>query len=230
MSSRQIVAIGGGGLAADEPALERYVLSLVTAKRPKVCFLGTASGDDPAYMVAFYEAFVRLGCEPSVLRLFARDVGDLAEHVASQDVVYVGGGSTANLLVVWRRHGLDEVLASAWEAGVVLCGVSAGANCWFEASTTDSFMVGHADPLLDGLGLLAGSFCPHYDAELERRPRFIDLIASATLPPGYACDDGAALHFEGRSLRTAVAARPGAKAYRVDEGGVETSIAMTELA
>jgi peptidase E len=230
VTERHVVAIGGGGLSADAPVLEEYIRDLVDSPRPKVCFIPTASGDDAGYALTFFEVFTSLGCVPSVLRLFGREVGDLAGFVGDHDIVYVGGGNTANMLAIWRRHGLDVVLQDAWARGVVVCGVSAGANCWFEASTTDSFGLGRADPLADGLGLVAGSFCPHYDAEPARRPAFIDLVTSGALPPGHACDDGAAVHFAGGELASAVAARSGATAYRIDEQGIEHSLSMRTLA
>ncbi len=174
--------------------------------------------------------FTRLGCAPNVLRLFGREIRDLEGFIADQDIVYVGGGNTANMLAVWRRHGLDAVLRDAWANGVVVCGVSAGANCWFEASTTDSFGLGRADPLDDGLGLVPGSFCPHYDAEPARRPAFLDLVTTGVLPPGYACDDGAAVHFAGTEIAAVLSARTGATTYRIDEAGVERAMAMTTLA
>lgn len=207
--------MGGGGFSDDDPVLDRYVFDLVDASRPRVCFVPTASGDIPPYLVRFYEAFPARSFETSVLRLFQREVEDLDAFLGEHDVIYVGGGNTANLLDVWRRHGVDRALASAWEAGVVLCGVSAGANCWFEASTTDSFLVGRADPLLDGLGLLPGAFSPHFDSEPARRPRFHELVGTGELPDGLACDDFAAVRFDGTTLVEAVASRPGAGAYRV---------------
>ena len=146
-------------------------------------------------------------------------MADLRAFVLSQDVIYVGGGSTANLLAVWRVHGLDAILREAWEAGVVLCGISAGMNCWFEQSVTDSF--GALAPLTDGLGLLAGSACPHYDGEGERRPAFRRLIEAGELSGGWAADDGAALVFDGTEVDEVVASRRGARAYRVERGREE---------
>ena len=135
----------------------------------------------------------------------------------SQDVIWVGGGNTASLLAVWRMHGLDVVLREAWEQGVVLCGVSAGMNCWFQASTTDSFGPELA-PLHDGLGFVAGSACPHYDGEERRRPLYGELVAGG-FPAGYAADEGAALHFDaGGSLVEVVASREYARGYRVERG------------
>jgi dipeptidase E len=218
VTERHIVAMGGGGFSMDDPVLDAYVLGLVDASRPKVCFLPTATSSVPTYVTRFFGAFPASSFEPTFLDLFDRSVSDLEALLGEQDVIYVGGGNTANLLAVWRVHGLDRALRAAWEAGVVLCGLSAGANCWFEASTTDSFLVGHADALPDGLGLLPGSFCPHFDGEPERRPSFHALVADGTLPPGIACDDFAAVHFAGTELHGAVASKEGACAYRVTPG------------
>jgi dipeptidase E len=150
------------------------------------------------------------------LQLFERSVGDLRSFVLEQDVLYVGGGSTANLLAVWRAHGLDELVAEAWTEGVVLCGISAGMNCWFAQSVTDSFDLMQLAALNDGLGLLAGSCCPHYDGEEQRRPTFHRLIAGGELTDGLAADDGAALVFTGSELDEVVASCPAAAAYRVE--------------
>jgi peptidase E len=148
-------------------------------------------------------------------------VADLRSFVLAQDVIWVGGGNTASLLAVWRMHGLDVVLREAWEAGVVLCGVSAGMNCWFEASTTDSFDLAHLAPLHDGLGLLPGSACPHYDGEPQRRPLYRGLVESGAFPPGHAADDAAALVFEGTTVREVVCTQAGSTAYRVTADGEE---------
>jgi dipeptidase E len=220
--TRLIVAMGGAGLRPEDydPRLNAFVLSLARRERPRVCFVATASGDSPEYVANFYRAFAgHHDCEPSDLGLFERTVADLRAFVLEQDVVYVGGGNTASLLAVWRMHGLDAVLREAREAGVVLCGVSAGMNCWFEASTTDSFDLTRVAALRDGLGLLPGSACPHYDGEDQRRPLYRRLIAEDGFPPGYAADDAAALVFEGTELREVVTTEEGSTAYRVDADG-----------
>ncbi len=216
----QIVAMGGGGFSMepDNPLLDDYVLSLVPQRPARVCFLPTAGSDSPVYITKFYRALSGR-CVPSDLTLVesvlprrpARS-SELAEFVRQQDVFYVGGGSTLHLLALWRAHGLDRLLRDAWLRGAVLCGVSAGMNCWFEGSITDSF--GGLAALDDGLGLLEGSACPHYDGEAERRPTFQRSVAEG-FRAGYAADDGAALHFVGRELVGAVSSRPKAKAYRV---------------
>jgi dipeptidase E len=232
VTQRHIVAMGGGGFLMDDPVMDGYVLELVDAARPKVCFLPTASGNVASYVVRFLDAFPSRSFEPTYLDLFERTVADLEGFLREQDIVYVGGGNTANMLAIWRVHGVDVALRSAWEAGVVCCGISAGANCWFEASTTDSFLIGRADPLPDGLGLVSGSFCPHYDGEAARRPSFHGLIAAGDLPDGVGCDDFAAVHFADDEILAALSSRPGAGAYRVTRNGdraVETALPVVVL-
>lgn len=225
-----IVAIGGGGFGSGNPLLDRYALSLVNASRPKVCFIPTASGDDVGYTLEFYKAYGSYGCEPFVLNLFNREVDDIRAFLHGMDMIYVGGGSTANLLAVWRLHGVDAVLEEAWLDGVVLAGLSAGANCWFEASTTDSFLMGKADALHDGLGFLSGSYCPHYSSEPERRPSYLAMVGAGILPDGYACEDGSAVHFVGTEFHRAVSVDGDATAYRVTRHGdeaVEEALPLT---
>ena len=211
---RQIVAMGGGGWGMEplNPRLDRYVLSLTGKRSPRVCFVPTASGDSRDYVRRFYLAFKKHACRPSDLTLFRRDARDPTKHLLDQDVIYVGGGNTANLLAIWRLHGVDRAMRQAWQQGTVLCGVSAGMICWFECSVTDSF--GPLRDLRDGLGLLPGSACPHYDGEAKRRPTFHKLIKKG-FPAGVAADDGAAIHFVGREIFRCVSSRPNAKGYRV---------------
>lgn len=213
---RTIVAMGGGGFSMepDNPLLDDFIVSLAGVDRPRVCFLPTASGDADAYVVKFYGAFAGRA-EASHLPLFNRTASNLEGTLLGQHVIYVGGGNTENMLAIWRIHGVDRILRLAWEAGVVLAGLSAGSICWFEAGTTDSFGPDLA-VLTDGLGLLPGSHCPHYDGELQRRPSYHLLVAEGRLPAGYAADDGAALVFDGTELREVVASRPDATAYRVE--------------
>ncbi len=197
--------------------LDEFVLSLARSEHPRVCFVPTASGDAEGYVARFYRAFAPLDCRPTDLQLFQRTTSDLASFVLAQDVIYVGGGSTANLLAVWRAHGLDRILRRAWKQGIVLCGVSAGMNCWFEESVTDSFDLEQLAPLRDGLGLLKGSSCPHFDGEPQRRPAFRRLVGANELADGWAADDGAALVFTGENLTEVVASRPDVSGYRVQK-------------
>jgi dipeptidase E len=212
---RQIVVMGGGGFSMEprNPRLDRYVLLLAKKRLPRVCFLPTASGDSRDYVRRFHLAFEKHPCRPTDLSLFVRDERDPAEVLLKQDIIYVGGGNTANLLAVWRLHGVDQALRRACEAGIVLCGISAGMNCWFEASVTDSF--GPLRELADGLGLIRGSACPHFDGEAQRRPVYHRLIRDERLPAGVAADDGAAIHYVNGEIHRCVASRPHARAYRV---------------
>jgi dipeptidase E len=211
---RDIVVFGGGGFSMEprNPLLDRYVLGLTGKRRPRVCFVPTASGDSREYVRRFYRSFERHPCVPSDLALFRRDRRDPLALLLRQDVIYVGGGNTANLLQVWRLHRVDRAMREAWRRGIVLCGVSAGMICWFECSVTDSF--GPLAPLRDGLGFLPGSACPHYDGERDRRATFHRLVAGG-FPGGVAADDGAAIHYRGRRVWKCVSSRPDASAYRV---------------
>jgi dipeptidase E len=217
---RQIVAFGGGGFSmeAGNPLLDDYVRGLAAVaagrERPKVCFLPTASGDADHYIVRFYRHFPASRCEPSHVSLFRRDCGtdDVRAHLLEQDLVYVGGGSVICLMGVLSAHGLDVALREAWEAGVVMCGLSAGSLCWFEEAMTGYH--GTSRPI-QGMGMIRASNAVHYDKEAHRRPAY-HLAIGAGMPGGFAVDDGAALHFVGDALARVVASRPEARAYRVD--------------
>lgn len=212
----RILVLGGDSLqptSTDGP-MHEFLLELTGRDRPRVCCLTTASGDNFEYLALFYAYFAQRA-EASHLGLFDRQVEDIGAFLLAQDAIYVGGGNTANMLAIWRIHGVDAALRKAWQSGVILAGSSAGANCWFEASLTDSFGRGLA-ALDDGLGFLKGSFCPHYDSESLRRPRYAELIGSGALPDGYAADDGVGLLFEERDLAGAFASLPGSSAFRVE--------------
>lgn len=230
----QIVAMGGGGFSMepDNPALDRFVLGLIPrpSSRPRVCFLGTASGDAERYGDRFAAAFFALGCRPSRCSLFQPPTADLRGFLLEQEVIYVGGGNTRSLMALWREWEIDAILDEAWRAGGVLAGLSAGAICWFEQGVTDS-VPGELRPLTC-LGLLPGSACPHYDGEAERRPAYHRLVGGGRIVPGFGIDDGAALHYNGTRLVEVVASRPGATAYRVErrgEGVVEEALPARSL-
>ncbi len=210
------------------PLQVRYALELSGQGRPNLCVLNTATGDDPNAYLRFYDRFAQSTARVRHLALFPMpNVADPEDLLMSQDVIFVGGGSVANMVAVWRVHGIDEILRKAWHAGIVLAGSSAGGICWFEGGTTDSFGV-QLRPFTDGLAMLAGSFCPHFNSEPERRPLYRRLVADGTLPGGLACDDGAAAHFADETLAELVGDRPGAAAYRVepDGGGGWTETAL----
>jgi dipeptidase E len=213
---RQIVALGGGGFSEDPrgAALDDYILDASGADRPRVCFLATAGGDNSSYIVKFYGAFSERVCTPTHLNLFNRTVDDVRELLLSQDVIYVGGGNTVNLLAVWRAQGIDEVMREAWERGIVLAGLCAGSMCWFEGGVTASFGT-RLTPLTGGLGLLPGTNCPHYNV---RRDAYMEALRGG-LSPGLAAEDGVALHFVDRRLAAVVASRDDRRAYRVGLAG-----------
>jgi dipeptidase E len=214
MAEPQIVAIGG-----DPALLWPYVLDLVRAS-PRVLWVGTASAEDPAFSLLIHDQFADRA-QLRRIEFFPWPPGEMRDLVQSQDVIVVGGGNTANMLAIWRVHGFDALLREAWEQGVVLTGWSAGMICWFEAGVTDSFGP-ELTGMRDGLGLLPGSACPHYDGEELRRPIYRRLVDDG-FPPGYAADDGVGLHFVGTVLVETVTAREGATAYRV-EPGAETPL------
>ncbi len=211
----RIVACGGQQLTY--ATLMRYVLDLVGRRRPKVLFLPTASGDDPASLLTFYQTLAATPCDLSHLALFHRTVVDVEALIRRQDVVLVAGGNTANMLAIWRLHGVEDALRNAYRNGTILTGWSAGCICWFEAGITDSFTL-ELGPLRDGLKLLKGSACPHYDSEERRRPVYAREIA-AGLPPGIALDDGVAARYEDERLVEIVSARSEGRAFRVDASG-----------
>jgi dipeptidase E len=231
----QIVALGGGGFSMEKDGsmLDDYVLSLTDARRPRICFLPTASGDADHYVVRFYRRFSTY-CEASHVSLFRRDQGgsgvedDLASHVLKQDLIYVGGGNVVSMLGVWRAHGLDGILRRAWREGVVLCGPSAGSLCWFE----EALSAFHGPPRrIRGLGLLPYSNCVHYDAEPARRAEYHGLVSDG-MRPGFAVDDGVALHFLDTHLERVVSSRPDGSAYHVEQVGnevIEVALEVTHL-
>ena len=231
-----ILATSGGFLSTDTgpyqwrrgPLIEHAIALAGAPDRPRFCYLGTAAGDSLNGTAGFYRAFAGSDVRASHLELFTRpNVPDVRAHLLAQDVIWVGGGSVANLLAVWRVHGLDEVLRECWQAGVVLGGVSAGSLCWYLAGPTDSYGPDlRVSP--PGLGLLPYGNGVHYDSEEQRRPLLQDLVGKQELPTSHATEDGVGLVYEGTALVEAVADRPGAAAYvveRLDDGTVtETRI------
>jgi dipeptidase E len=213
---RQIVTFGGGGFSmeAGNPLLDEFVLQLTGRSRPRICFLPQASGDADHYIVRFYRAFPAERCVPSHLSLFRRlrSPREPRRHLLDQDLIYVGGGSVRSLLGVWRAHGIDRILREAWQRGVVMCGLSAGSLCWF-AEGVSTF---HGAPeRIEGLGFLPWSNTVHYSSEVDRREAYHRWLREG-MRPGYAADDGAALHFIDDHLAEVVASRCDARGYRVE--------------
>jgi peptidase E len=220
---RQILATSGGFQRTERDfygwrpgPLVEHAISLTGVEQPRICYLGTAGGDLPLATAAFYAAFAgRDNVRASHLALFPMpNLPDPRAHLLEQDLVWVGGGSVANLLAIWRLHRLDVAFHEAYESGVVLAGVSAGSLCWFEGGTTDSFGP-DLQPVRNGLGLVKVSNCVHYDSEPARRPAYHKLIGDQTIPAGWATDDGVGLHFVEGALEEVVTDRPDAYAWRV---------------
>lgn len=225
MSTRRTILATSGGFERDArdslipSGLAKTALRLSGAQRPKLCFVGTASGDDIGYIQLTYAAFAGWSVDVSHVALFPMpNVEDLRSHLLSQDVVWVGGGSVAGLLAVWSVHGLDEVMREAWESGVVLAGVSAGSICWHVGGTTDSFGP-ELRPVTNGLGLVPYGNGVHYDSEEGRRPLLHQLVADGALPTSYAADDGVGLYYAGDELSGVYTEAEGAAAYRVERVG-----------
>ena len=192
--TKQIIAIGGGGFGRNpgDGIIEKYIIDQSEKEKPNICFIPTATGDNEAYKVNFYSTLSQLNCTPSHLDFFKRAAK--LEDIFSQDIVFVGGGNTKSMLAVWKDWGLAQILKEAYEAGTIMCGVSAGAICWFENGITDSW----ADELkfIDCLGFFPGSCCPHYDEDPERRPALNNFLSEGALENCNAIDGGCALHIK----------------------------------
>ena len=217
MKAVRIIAIGGGGCTnGTDPALEDFILEVVGKTRPRIGFIGTASGNAPTKISGFETRFAGLGEIAAPLPLEA-DAAMAATWVAPLDLVYVGGGNTARLLDVWRKTGIGAALMAAARRGTVFAGVSAGAVCWFEAAFSDA--LGDGFSALPGLGILRGSCCPHYSEEPHRIPAYRKAVAEGKIVPGLAIDDGVAVLCHAEGPVGYVTARPGRAAYSVNPNG-----------
>ena len=225
---KHIIAVGGGIFHPSyEPsaALEKYLIKLSGKESPKICFLPQASAEDKQYILRFYEIFHKLGAQPSWVSLYGRIEPTWAEHLLAQDIIFVGGGNTKSMLALWRAWGLDYVLRRAYENGIILAGVSAGAICWFEHGITDSvWPMG----VLKCLGILKGSCCPHYDSEPERKPVFTESVNEEKALPGIALSDFTAAHFIDGALAHALSWAPEKKVYLVAQDG-HTELKTTSI-
>ncbi|MEZ4703656.1 MAG: peptidase E [Bdellovibrionota bacterium] len=213
--ARHIVAIGGKVFYQD-PALlllEKFIVSLSSKQHPSIALIPTASADNEHIIKTFYEVFEHLGCKTSHLSLFKPHTADLNSYILEQDIIFVSGGNTKNMLALWREWNLVESIRKSYETGTVLAGSSAGSICWFEEGVTDSS--GVSLEKLTCLGFLRGSNCPHYDSEIQRRPRYHELLAVG-MKPGLAAEDGVGLHFVNESFVEAVSNEDGKKAFEVN--------------
>ena len=191
----QIIAIGGGGFGRNpnHRKIEKYILELTGKEKPNVVFFPTASAENQAYIIQFYKCFTKISCEPSHVTFFQR-TPRLDSIINKADVIYVGGGNTKSMLAVWQEWKLDKLLLKAYNNGKILCGVSAGAICWFEQGITDSWASNLN--VMDCLGFLPEMACPHYQEEKDRRPDVHKMLKQGKCGPGWAIDGGAAIHFK----------------------------------
>ncbi|HEY4218669.1 MAG TPA: peptidase E [Gemmatimonadaceae bacterium] len=225
------ILIAGGGF---DTAFVRYMAALTGKPKPRLCYLPTASADSATATVGWFKACAPLEVTPFVQNTFIESLTQTQgwdEMLLSMDGIVASGGNTLNQQAIWKAQGIDVVLRTAWERGIVLGGASAGSLCWFEEGTTDSRP--KALSIVRCLGFLPGSHSPHYDKEPGRRPLYQQLIASGELKPGYACDNDAGLYFENGVVKRVVSARVGAKAYyvdRVDGTAVETVLEPESIA
>ena len=217
-STGDIIAIGGGGFGRhpNNPIIERYILEQSPKEKPNVLFIPTASAENRYYTVSFYQAFNQLNCTPMHLDFFTR-TPRLDSLINKQDIIYVGGGNTKSMLAVWREWKLDKLLKKAYERGAILCGVSAGAICWFQKGVTDSWASNLN--VMDCMGFTEGCCCPHYDGEKDRRPSVEKFILDKKIDSCYALDDGAALHLKNGIIHTGVSFYQGASVWDVSLKG-----------
>ncbi|MEX3671997.1 Type 1 glutamine amidotransferase-like domain-containing protein [Paraburkholderia phenoliruptrix] len=236
---RRILAIGGGGfMMEDAPSpIDQHIVSLTAKARPRICYLATPSGDLPEHLGKFHAAYGDMDCETSHLAFFRQPdsksilTTDFRTRLLEQDAIYVGGGNTKSALAVWREWGLDSVLREAWESGVLLAGMSAGAMCWYEAGLTDSFW-GAAYRPLDCLGLLPGGCAVHYSSDPQRRETLHAAQQAATIPPSIAIDDFAAALYMSTSVDSVFSWREGSTAYQVyreHETVIETALPVKRI-
>ena len=225
-NSQRKILIAGGGFRT---AFIRYMAALTGKKRPRICYLPTASADSANGKLAFFKDCAPLDVEPHVQDSFIESLSQKQgwdEVFLSMDAIVVSGGNTLNQQAIWKAQGIDLVLRRAWDQGIVLGGASAGSLCWFEEGTTDSRP--KALSIVKCLGFLKGSHSPHYDAEAGRRPLYHKLIGSGEMMPGYACDNDAGIYFEDNEVKRVVAARAGAKVYYVSATGGTVSEKVLE--
>ena len=214
MHSKNIVAIGGGGFGRSLGSLEieKYIVSLISKKRPKICFIPTASGDNSLYKLNFYRAFSKLDCITSHIDFFSR-TENLEEKILTQDIIYVGGGNTKSMLAVWKEWKLNIILQNAYEKGVVMSGVSAGAICWFEKGITDSFA--KELNIIDCLGIVDGIACPHFDEEKDREPYVNNVIQRGIIESCICIEGNCALHIKNDFEYSSIDFGNGKKCFRV---------------
>jgi dipeptidase E len=225
MTTKKILVYGRGF----NPPFVKYAAAMTKKAEPRLCYLPTASGDDPSLIERWYEQCSTLNVKAFVQRMFISSYeqkSSFEEVLLSMDCIVVGGGNTLNMMAIWKAQGIDKILRSAWEKGIVLAGGSAGSLCWFEEGTTDSRPKEISK--VECLGFLKGSHCPHYDSEVTRRPMYHNYIKRKELKAGYACDDKAAIYFEDNEVKKVIAQNAESNAYYVFEENGEVKERILE--
>lgn len=230
--SGDLIAMGGGGFDSENPLpnFDSWFLEQTGVTNPRLTFIPTATGDSDYRIARFKEAAQYQGVEPFILSLYWPESRDDLKRVLDSDAIFVGGGNTYNMLALWRLWGLDELLLQAHRQGTLLGGVSAGANCWFDECSTDSF--GRALEVIPAMGWVEGSFCPHYHGEAERRPTLAGFLESGRMKPGYAADDYACLHMSADGTKRALSFKPDSWVFSVsapDGVFVETPLKTVQI-
>mgnify|MGYP001250333255 CR=1 FL=1 len=227
----QVIAIGGGGFGRSiyNTKIDQYIINQCETKNPKVCFIPTASAEDKAYTVNFYAVYSKRSCNPTHINFFQR-TPKLDSIINKQDIIFVGGGNTKSMLAVWKEWKLDKLLLKAYNRGAILCGVSAGAICWFKQGITDSWASNLN--VMDCLDFIPECCCPHYDGEADRRPSVHSMIESGKISSCLAVEDGAAIHYKDNKLLTSVSFYKNKKSYivkKTESGIIEEEIGCIQL-
>jgi len=212
----QIFATGGGFFAQawEKSIFPEYLLALSPSKSPRICWLGPASGESAQDFEIFARGMEKHDCQVNHFNLYLPATMDFVDYLLGMDIVYVGGGSTKNLMALWREWKFDEALRAAWQEGVVMSGTSAGMICWFQSGLTDSFPQ-VLNPV-QATGILSGSANPHYNIRPDRKSRYRQLIADGSMhSPGLALDQDVGVLFRGTELVEIVSARKSAGAFRL---------------
>lgn len=212
---KQIIALGGGGFSMEQDVqlLDNYILNATGKENPKICFFANAGGDAQDYIDKFYNVYNKLKCIPTHISLKVKPEIDLEKVILEQDVLFVGGGSTRSLMTQWKTYGLDKIMRKAYNKGIVLSGMSAGAIVWFSDGIFNP--TGKKLAKLPCLGFMKGSFCPHYDERTELRYSFRELVSEGAIKDGYGVEDYCGLHFIEGKLYNVISSRRDAKAYEV---------------
>ncbi len=223
---RHIIATSGGfGIEPENKKMDLYILSLCNSDNPRICFLPTASGDDKNYIERFYGFFNKENCKPSHLSLFRGNISNIENHLLEQDVIYVGGGNTRNMMAIWKDRGVDEMLKNGYGKGIIMAGISAGSLCWYEEGITDSIPGKYTR--MECLGFLKGSNCPF--ADKGKKETYIKMIEEGEMKEGVATEIGVGVHYENEKIKCIFASRENAKAYLISMGGIVKKINPTYL-